>query len=163
VIDDSLGDEVRVTVIAAGFESGGPTHKKLEPQAFGAREKSDRPASGLIAPGVSGTTGPGNSSTAPLSTGVPITSASVPNQSGTLPPPAPAQQPGSPQPGYTPPAPRQPESPRQAETYRQPEPYRRDTAVEQAPAEPERAPYTPPAQPVADLDDDVDVPPFMKR
>ncbi|AOS62721.1 cell division protein FtsZ [Actinoalloteichus hymeniacidonis] len=31
VIDDSLGDEVRVTVIAAGFDSGGPTHKKLEP------------------------------------------------------------------------------------------------------------------------------------
>ena len=31
VIDDSLGDEVRVTVIAAGFEAGGPTHKKLEP------------------------------------------------------------------------------------------------------------------------------------
>ncbi|MFC5142529.1 cell division protein FtsZ [Actinomycetospora rhizophila] len=34
VIDDSLGDEVRVTVIAAGFDSGSPTHKKLEPQAL---------------------------------------------------------------------------------------------------------------------------------
>ncbi|HEV3355347.1 MAG TPA: cell division protein FtsZ [Pseudonocardiaceae bacterium] len=33
VIDDSLGDEVRVTVIAAGFDSGGPTHKKLDPRA----------------------------------------------------------------------------------------------------------------------------------
>jgi cell division protein FtsZ len=33
VIDDSLGDEVRVTVIAAGFDSGVPTHKKLEPRA----------------------------------------------------------------------------------------------------------------------------------
>jgi len=33
VIDDSLGDEVRVTVIAAGFDSGTPTHKKLEPRA----------------------------------------------------------------------------------------------------------------------------------
>src|SRR5438067_8083722 len=31
VIDDSLGDEVRVTVIAAGFDSGTPTHKKLDP------------------------------------------------------------------------------------------------------------------------------------
>ncbi|MGH3910868.1 MAG: cell division protein FtsZ [Pseudonocardiaceae bacterium] len=31
VIDDSLGDEVRVTVIAAGFDSGGPAHKKLDP------------------------------------------------------------------------------------------------------------------------------------
>ena len=37
VIDDSLGDEVRVTVIAAGFEAGGPTHKKLETQAYGTR------------------------------------------------------------------------------------------------------------------------------
>ncbi|GLW90907.1 cell division protein FtsZ [Actinokineospora globicatena] len=37
VIDDSLGDEVRVTVIAAGFDSGGPTHKKLDPTAFGTR------------------------------------------------------------------------------------------------------------------------------
>ncbi|HWE88871.1 MAG TPA: cell division protein FtsZ [Pseudonocardiaceae bacterium] len=32
VIDDSLGDEVRVTVIAAGFDSGVPTHKKLDPR-----------------------------------------------------------------------------------------------------------------------------------
>ncbi len=50
VIDDSLGDEVRVTVIAAGFEAGGPTHKKLEPPAYGSR------AAGVIASGVSGST-----------------------------------------------------------------------------------------------------------
>jgi len=37
IIDDSLGDEVRVTVIAAGFDSGTPTHKKLEPPTVGAR------------------------------------------------------------------------------------------------------------------------------
>ena len=30
VIDDALGDEVRVTVIAAGFDGGAPTHKKYE-------------------------------------------------------------------------------------------------------------------------------------
>ncbi|GLZ47366.1 cell division protein FtsZ [Actinomycetospora sp. NBRC 106375] len=40
VIDDSLGDEVRVTVIAAGFDSGSPTHKKLEPQALGSASSS---------------------------------------------------------------------------------------------------------------------------
>jgi cell division protein FtsZ len=34
VIDDSLGDEVRVTVIAAGFESATPTQKELEPTGF---------------------------------------------------------------------------------------------------------------------------------
>src|SRR5205823_7517902 len=48
VIDDSLGDEVRVTVIAAGFEAGGPTHKKPEPTAFkspqAARTASPPPA-----------------------------------------------------------------------------------------------------------------------
>jgi cell division protein FtsZ len=35
VIDDSLGDEVRVTVIAAGFDGGTPTHKKLDATAIG--------------------------------------------------------------------------------------------------------------------------------
>jgi cell division protein FtsZ len=38
VIDDSLGDEVRVTVIAAGFDSGAPTHKKLEPTKVGGKD-----------------------------------------------------------------------------------------------------------------------------
>src|SRR6266480_524675 len=55
IIDDSLGDEVRVTVIAAGFDAGGPTHKKLEPTAFKSQEKQ---GSGVIAAGVSGTTAP---------------------------------------------------------------------------------------------------------
>src|SRR5207302_11175647 len=35
VIDDALGDEVRVTVIAAGFDSGSPSYKpapQLEPE-----------------------------------------------------------------------------------------------------------------------------------
>src|SRR5215470_8464161 len=31
VIDDALGDEVRVTVIAAGFDGGAPSYKPLEP------------------------------------------------------------------------------------------------------------------------------------
>jgi cell division protein FtsZ len=35
IIDDSLGDEVRVTVIAAGFDAGAPTHKKLDPGGVG--------------------------------------------------------------------------------------------------------------------------------
>ena len=37
VIDDSLGDEVRITVIAAGFDGGTPTHKKLDATAIGSR------------------------------------------------------------------------------------------------------------------------------
>ncbi|WP_246394497.1 cell division protein FtsZ, partial [Pseudonocardia pini] len=44
VIDDSLGDEVRITVIAAGFEGGTPTHKKLEPSAFRSPAAEQTPA-----------------------------------------------------------------------------------------------------------------------
>ncbi|WP_037309660.1 cell division protein FtsZ [Amycolatopsis orientalis] len=40
IIDDSLGDEVRVTVIAAGFDAGTPTHKKLDPSTFGSRSNT---------------------------------------------------------------------------------------------------------------------------
>jgi cell division protein FtsZ len=201
VIDDSLGDEVRVTVIAAGFEAGGPTHKKLEPAAFKSPEK---PASGVIAAGVSGTTssaagngsapaaapsapaasapppnppqaptapsgngasnGNGNGSAAAQSapySGGRVTAPSqpahptAPNQAGTLPPAAPPPAGGT---GYT-------------AMQRQPDTVRRETAFEQPVPEPQRphvserstAPlYTQPVD-VTDLDDDVDVPPFMKR
>ncbi|WP_298120446.1 cell division protein FtsZ [uncultured Aurantimicrobium sp.] len=34
VIDDTLGDEVRVTVIAAGFDGGEPTHKPMPRRAY---------------------------------------------------------------------------------------------------------------------------------
>ncbi|MDN5758547.1 MAG: cell division protein FtsZ [Tomitella sp.] len=37
VIDDSLGDEVRVTVIGAGFEGGSPQHKQIDPGATSGR------------------------------------------------------------------------------------------------------------------------------
>ncbi len=37
VIDDSLGDEVRVTVIAAGFDGVAPARKSMDPAAVGAR------------------------------------------------------------------------------------------------------------------------------
>jgi cell division protein FtsZ len=44
VIDDSLGDEVRVTVIAAGFDSGAPTHKKLPGEMLGGGQPQGAPA-----------------------------------------------------------------------------------------------------------------------
>jgi cell division protein FtsZ len=47
VIDDTLGDEVRITVIAAGFDSGQLPYKKIEPR----RESA-------ISPGVSSTHAP---------------------------------------------------------------------------------------------------------
>jgi cell division protein FtsZ len=51
VIDDSLGDEVRVTVIAAGFASGGPTHKKLDPAPVASRSVASAQAGQLGSPG----------------------------------------------------------------------------------------------------------------
>jgi cell division protein FtsZ len=167
VIDDSLGDEVRVTVIAAGFDSGGPTHKKLEPEAFGRGAR----APGAIAPGVSGTTAPPppppvEASAPPAVNGngpVPVPNGS--HQAGVLPPAAGTG-------GFTPPAPRVPDSPRveapretpRAEPLR-PESHRSD-GLRAEPAQHEPAvERSLPAHPVqaTDFDDDVDVPPFMKR
>ncbi|GAA4197343.1 cell division protein FtsZ [Microbacterium oryzae] len=44
VIDDTLGDEVRVTVIAAGFDSGEP-QSRVEVPAFNGRAEPHKPAS----------------------------------------------------------------------------------------------------------------------
>jgi cell division protein FtsZ len=172
VIDDSLGDEVRVTVIAAGFEAGGPTHKKLEPEAFGRRP-------GAIAPGVSGATNGNGQSAAPRpngqgngqqGSGQQGAGASAqanghggaparPHQTGTLPPAA-----------YTPPEPRRPEvSAAPQAPVQSVHPAQMQTAPPPAPPVAERPSpgLPPPAAPAAvdlgDLDDDVDVPPFMKR
>ncbi|MDQ3906154.1 MAG: cell division protein FtsZ, partial [Actinomycetota bacterium] len=46
VIDDSLGDEVRITVIAAGFDSGMPSHKRLDPKKLEPRSTSRTLATG---------------------------------------------------------------------------------------------------------------------
>jgi cell division protein FtsZ len=51
VIDDSLGDEVRITVIAAGFDSGMPSYKKLDPKKLDARPVVTR----TVASGQAGT------------------------------------------------------------------------------------------------------------
>jgi cell division protein FtsZ len=68
VIDDSLGDEVRVTVIAAGFDSGVPTHKKLDPRGV---VTSRGPVASAQAGQLGGTDGSnslsGSSSTTPRS------------------------------------------------------------------------------------------------
>ena len=159
VIDDSLGDEVRVTVIAAGFEAGGPTHKKMEPTAFRSPERqaggsgagthasehssSSQPA----AAGGNGTPHPQGGNGFANGTRPSAGSPAAAHQSGTLPPSAPAP--------YAPPAPRQPDSPRRDSGY-DPADGSRHSAADRTP---------PFAQPVeaADFDDDVDVPPFMKR
>ena len=141
VIDDSLGDEVRVTVIAAGFESGGPTRKRLEPTAFRSPER----AGPMIAPGMSGAAAqaPPSPSAAPAPSAQPANGGEPggqrPHQSGTLPPPASS---------YAPPTPRAPEPPRPSLGESFP-PSGGGSA-------------TPPVG-RGEFDDDVDVPPFMKR
>ncbi|ORM33633.1 MULTISPECIES: cell division protein FtsZ [Williamsia] len=51
VIDDNLGDEVRVTVIAAGFDSGAPARKPVESAATAAARTSAAAGSGRVANG----------------------------------------------------------------------------------------------------------------
>jgi cell division protein FtsZ len=123
VIDDSLGDEVRITVIAAGFEGGQPTHKKLEPAAY----RSPTVSAPVTAP---------EPPAAPAASGF----GSGANQNGTLPPVAP----------YSPPAPRAPERENPAMTE-----------ISTPAAAPEPVAAEAPA--AAPSEDDVDVPPFMRR
>ncbi|WP_199433331.1 cell division protein FtsZ [Qaidamihabitans albus] len=148
IIDDSLGDEVRVTVIAAGFDAGTPTHKKLDPAAFGSGSRGStataeagqvgggappagqpRPAGGQQQPAAESGGYPASGGQRPQ---VPATGNGHPPQSGTLPP-----QQGTGR-GYPPPA---------------------SSAPRGQGSLPGRA------MPVTDdpSDDDVDVPPFMRR
>jgi cell division protein FtsZ len=60
VIDDALGDEVRVTVIAAGFDGGMP--KRREQAMNQARPQSSRPGSQNYSAPMSGSTGQSGSS-----------------------------------------------------------------------------------------------------
>ena len=105
VIDDSLGDEVRVTVIAAGFEAGTPTHKKLEPTAFGSASRSanGNGAAPAAPPAQKAGYGHTPAATAGQSNGAGHAPAqhapATAHQAGTLPPAAP----------YTAPPPRTPE------------------------------------------------------
>ena len=178
VIDDSLGDEVRVTVIAAGFEAGTPTHKKLEPTAFGSASRSTngngaapaappgrRPATGTRRRPPPQSDGPGT----PRRSSAPATA----HQAGTLPPAAPytappaadprgrapgglrlrpaghgaASEPATPAAGTLPPPLRGAGSPAGSHS---------DGSYSSS--------LLPSASATAsDPDDDVDVPPFMKR
>jgi cell division protein FtsZ len=152
VIDDSLGDEVRVTVIAAGFDSGGPTHKKLEPQALSSPPR-----------------------------GTPVASATA-GQVNHNPQPQPVQQVQQPQPVQ------HQHQPQPVQQVEQPVPPRPTVPQQSQPGQGNgQSPYTTPqptmprslspgvpgntsgslpnrAVPVTDdPDDEVDVPPFMRR
>jgi cell division protein FtsZ len=91
IIDDSLGDEVRVTVIAAGFDAGTPTHKKLDPSTFGSRSSTATATSGQIGGGASqGQNQPGSGAPSPSNNGYPVapprTHSTIPGTgNGTMP------------------------------------------------------------------------------
>ncbi|MEO6084741.1 MAG: cell division protein FtsZ [Umezawaea sp.] len=139
VIDDSLGDEVRVTVIAAGFDSGGPTHKKLEPQVLSS------PQRGTV---VSAQSGQLSQPAPPVAPQQPVEQAPPPIQPRptTVPQQAqPVQNTGSFQ---TP----QPTMPRTFSQSNLPNQHGSGTSLPSRPL-----PVT------DDPDDEVDVPPFMRR
>ncbi|GAB3466048.1 cell division protein FtsZ [Actinophytocola sediminis] len=157
VIDDSLGDEVRVTVIAAGFDSGTPTHKKLDPTMVSSRTPVATAQSGQMAP--------------------PPPAAQPPPEPAPAPEPQPAQTFTAQQP-YQQEAPVSQEqiapTPRQAVGgYPAGNPMGANPMGGTVP--PSAAPRRPtpgatsgslPARPVPvadDPDDEVDVPPFMRR
>jgi cell division protein FtsZ len=135
VIDDSLGDEVRVTVIAAGFDGGSPTHKKLDPTGVVA----SRNATATAQAGQVSTPQPQVPAPAPQ-----------PQQPVTSPAPQPVQQ----TPQYPPPSP-----PTTSSQYAAPRAERSNPSL---PGQRGNLPSR--AVPVTeDPDDEVDVPPFMRR
>ncbi|MCX2733370.1 cell division protein FtsZ [Saccharopolyspora sp. NFXS83] len=161
VIDDSLGDEVRVTVIAAGFDAGAPTHKKLEPTKVGGRD--------TVAGGEAGQ----------ITEGQVVDSTSEP---APEPPPARAPQPAQPAAEQAPPpapAPR----PEPREQYGQQQSYEPRQGYGEGGTPGVSVPTRSsggypshtgtqgmsgqlPSRPVPvadDNDDDVDIPPFMRR
>ncbi|TDC94709.1 cell division protein FtsZ [Saccharopolyspora aridisoli] len=185
VIDDSLGDEVRVTVIAAGFDSGTPTHKKLEPTRVGGRsDEAEASAPKAEKPAVPAST---ETQQAPAQPSAPVPAQPAPVQQS-----APAPAPEAPQTEQQPPAPQQPTTPQQTGFQQQgpppsqpqspqPRPYGGDgsTTGQQGASVPGRPSGGYPthstghsrpgglpnrAVPVGDdTDDDVDIPPFMRR
>ncbi|HEX3592879.1 MAG TPA: cell division protein FtsZ [Pseudonocardiaceae bacterium] len=167
VIDDSLGDEVRVTVIAAGFDSGTPTHKKLDPRgAVASRGAVAAASAGQVAT-------PAPQSSTPATGSAPATQ---PERT-----PAPEPRPSvTQQPSRT-----EPPTPRPAPAYGGYVGQRdRDRESYQAPSAPVNHSSTRPGMPPSGLpdhrtgtgglpsravpvtedpDDEVDVPPFMRR
>ena len=93
VIDDSLGDEVRVTVIAAGFDGGSPTHKKLDPAAVGSRGRVATASAGQVGvrprPSAQSCPQPHPGSDGGPQTGTGSSGPSVPSQPASGPPPSP--------------------------------------------------------------------------
>jgi cell division protein FtsZ len=167
VIDDALGDEVRVTVIAAGFEGGGPTPRAETSGAVrsggsdrgdrglaaggsdrGSRQEGAARAFGSSRPSPSAPSRPEPRPVRSADSASPATSGGwgAPQQSFTPSPQAPAAEPVASDPADV-----EEEAPQQAQP------------VQPAPVQPQSSPVRPPRveEPPAD-DDDLDLPSFLK-
>ncbi|WP_152361725.1 cell division protein FtsZ [Microlunatus speluncae] len=134
VIDDALGDEVRVTVIAAGFEGGEPPRRQQGISRQPGLSRSQQQAQPQ----------PGQQSQPPAPQQQPVNHQRQPD-GGAPRQPAPAQQPGQRAPG----APSQ-----------QPVPVPQNGPSARPNHQPSQPPVRPAPQPPAD--DDLDVPDFLK-
>jgi cell division protein FtsZ len=137
VIDDALGDEVRVTVIAAGFDGGSPQHKQ------------DNRALGQVS---------GRAATPPRSGPAPAYGAPSPTYGTPAPPAAPRPEPVEVQNRPLEPAqayqPQQPQQPQQGDVR---EPVQVPTVLDGDPIR-----TRPGHRGAFDESDDLDVPDFLK-
>jgi cell division protein FtsZ len=155
VIDDSLGDEVRVTVIAAGFDSGTPTHKKLDPTMVQSRSAATATAqAGQVAKPVEPAPVQQQQAPAPDPQNPPAVQQPQPTQYQTPQYQTPQQQTAAPAQSYQPP---------RVERPNPNLPGQRGTGYDQRPdGRPGQLPSR--VTPITDdPDDEVDVPPFMRR
>ncbi|HEX7350117.1 cell division protein FtsZ [Brachybacterium sp.] len=150
VIDDALGDEVRVTVIAAGFEGGGPAPRQEQaplqrsaPRAEQAPARSPQPRPAVQE---QRTASQGGAAAAPGAWGLPQQSFS-PSHPGTQEPETEVLDAAESEDGQ----------------YGQQAAAPQPTTPQPAPRAPEREPARPPhiEEPPAD-DDDLDLPSFLK-
>ena len=154
VIDDSLGDEVRVTVIAAGFDGGGPQQRRDErSQAADPQpQRRQQPPQQQRSQGVFGNTP--RQQPEPIADEEPVQRLPPPSGGNWAPARGQTQR-AEQQPQR---APQQPV--RQQEPTRQPEPARQGAG--QSPHQPPQQPARPPRTVTFDEGDDLDVPDFLK-
>ncbi len=138
VIDDALGDEVRVTVIAAGFDGGAPA-RRADDRALGTIQgRPLPPAASSPAPPHSGQNGSAPSPVAPA----PATPPVPPSSPSSFPGPSASEQAG--------------DLPRHAAREEGPVTTEREASA------PEPVRSTPPRTVTFDENDDLDVPDFLK-
>ena len=166
VIDDALGDEVRVTVIAAGFDGGAPVRRR-DDRALGQVAGRTPPASPTPAL-------PSGPSTPPTSSGPSVPQQPVPAHASAYPlstpgggyPQASANGNGT---GFTPSVPVAPAEPARTEPEKDwlsgkdaPEEAEEPVVPPRVVELPESPRTARPARPVVLEDDDLDVPDFLK-